>query len=236
MNDLILEKENELEVTSLNIAEWTEKEHKNILADIRKEIKELGEVGVLIFKQSSYINSQNKSQPCYIMNRDGVMQLALKYDATSRYKCIQKLKELEKPKQYSLKESLQMNLQLLEEKEKLELENKHQQEQIVEMKPKVDFADTITESDDCLSVAEYAKVLCNKGVSIGRNRLYSWFRSNEYLRQNNEPYQMYMKYFRVIEKPWTNYKGETNINIVTLINGKGQIYFHKKISEDFGKL
>lgn len=125
MSDLIIP-ENSIKVTSLQIAEWTGKEHKNITRDIAKEIEDLGELGKLIFEPTSYTDTFNRKQPCYTMDKDGVMQLALKYDAMSRYKCIQKLKELEsqqlQPKQYTLKESLQMNLQLLEDNEKLQKE------------------------------------------------------------------------------------------------------------------
>lgn len=48
-------------MTSLEIAEITGKEHKNILADVRDEISKLGtERGQLIFQPSYYINEQNK--------------------------------------------------------------------------------------------------------------------------------------------------------------------------------
>lgn len=50
-------------MTSREIAELTGKEHRNVLADIRKMLAELhGEGGVLKFQQS-YFNSQNKEQP-----------------------------------------------------------------------------------------------------------------------------------------------------------------------------
>ena len=57
MNELqILGNKNTL--TSLDVAEITGKEHKNILSDIRDEISKLGEKrGRLIFQQSYYTNS-----------------------------------------------------------------------------------------------------------------------------------------------------------------------------------
>lgn len=85
-----------IKMTSLDIAEVTKKQHKHVLADIRKEIEELGdEIGQLIFRPSSYINSQNKEQPCYEFGKDGAMQLALKYDAKTRYRVIKRIEELE---------------------------------------------------------------------------------------------------------------------------------------------
>jgi hypothetical protein len=51
--------------TSRQIAEWTGKLHSNIMADIRKEVESLEELGLMIFQLSSYTNQQNKQQPCY---------------------------------------------------------------------------------------------------------------------------------------------------------------------------
>lgn len=118
----------EIRMTSLDIAEITGKEHKNIMRDIRKEIEELGEeVGRLIFEQSVYLNSQNKEQPCYIFGKKGAMQLALKYDAETRYKVIGRIEELEKRIQHppvlterqAIIQSLKLTAELAEEQEEI---------------------------------------------------------------------------------------------------------------------
>lgn len=86
-----------VQMTSLDVAEITGKLHKHVLADIRKEIEELGEeIGQPLFRPSSYFNTQNKEQPCYSFGKDGAMQLALKYDAKTRYKVIKRIEDLEK--------------------------------------------------------------------------------------------------------------------------------------------
>ena len=72
-------------MTSLEIAEITGKEHKNILADVRDEISKLGtERGQLIFQPSYYINEQNKKQPMFVANIQGVLQLGARYSADVR--------------------------------------------------------------------------------------------------------------------------------------------------------
>ena len=78
-------------ITSLEIAKITGKRHDNVLADIRDEIKKLGNVkGLLIFQETYYINEQNKqSYPMYLLTSDGVLQLAARYDAIVRFKLIQ---------------------------------------------------------------------------------------------------------------------------------------------------
>lgn len=78
-------------ITSLEIAKITGKRHDNVLADIRDEIKKLGNAkGLLIFQETYYINEQNKqSYPMYLLTSDGVLQLAARYDAIVRFKLIQ---------------------------------------------------------------------------------------------------------------------------------------------------
>lgn len=113
---------------------------------------------------------------------------------------------------------------------------KQKEEQIIEMKPKVDFANSVTDSDDAISIGDYAKTLFKEGVNIGRNRLFTWLRDNDYLMRDNVPYQRFMQYFRVVENTYVNPRsGESKIVSTTLINGKGQLYFHKKVEDYFGK-
>ena len=97
MNELInIETKNTL--TSLEVAEITGKDHKNILADIRDEISKLGEErGRLIFQQSYYTNLQNKQQPMFLLNYKGVLQLGARYNAETRFKIIEKIEQLQKP-------------------------------------------------------------------------------------------------------------------------------------------
>ena len=70
-----------LVTTSRNVAAVFEKEHKNVLADIRNIIASNPdkEFGRLNFQQSSYINEQNKEQPEFLLTRDGTMLLIMGY-------------------------------------------------------------------------------------------------------------------------------------------------------------
>ena len=107
-------------MTSLEIAEITGKEHYNVLRDIRDEIDKLGtERGQLIFEESYYINEQNKKQPMFVANIQGVLQLGARYSADVRYKLIEKVtkKETVKTKENTFKNDL-----LDIEKDKIRLE------------------------------------------------------------------------------------------------------------------
>ena len=95
MNELQL-LESKGTMTSLEIAENTGKEHYNILADIRDEIKKLGEErAALIFQGGEYKDKNNQNRPMFIANIQGVLQLGARYSADVRYKLIEKVTKKE---------------------------------------------------------------------------------------------------------------------------------------------
>lgn len=65
------------------VAEAFEKNHKEVLRDIRKMLEPASglskEFGQRNFAPSSYINNQNKKQPCFCMTRDGFTLLVMGY-------------------------------------------------------------------------------------------------------------------------------------------------------------
>ena len=67
-------------VTSLDVAETFEKEHRNVLADIRNIQSEIStaEFSVLFF-EDEYKASNGKKNPMYYMNRDGFTLLVMGY-------------------------------------------------------------------------------------------------------------------------------------------------------------
>lgn len=65
--------------TSLDIAETFEKEHKNVLRDIR-ELACSDEFRLLNFVPSEYLNQQSHKQPMYYITRDGFTLLAMGYN------------------------------------------------------------------------------------------------------------------------------------------------------------
>ena len=90
-------------VDSLFVAEFFEKNHKEVLRDIRKIISpESGlsrEFAQRNFAQSSYVNQQNKKQPCFFMTRDSFTMLVMGYTGKKAMKFkefyIQRFNEME---------------------------------------------------------------------------------------------------------------------------------------------
>lgn len=76
-------------VDSRYVAQYFEKEHKNVVRDIR-ELDCSEEFSRLNFEPSTYKDDRGKKQPCYYMTRDGFVFLAMGY----RGKKAAKFKEL----------------------------------------------------------------------------------------------------------------------------------------------
>lgn len=104
------------------------------------------------------------------------------------------------------------------------------------MKPKEIFADAVTASKDSILIGDLAKILKQKGIDIGQNRLFQKLRDNGYLIQRrgpswNMPTQksMEMGLFEVEERTIPNPDGTTKIRKTTKVTGKGQQYFINKL-------
>lgn len=159
MNNLIA---TDIKMTSLDIAEVTSKRHADVMRDIRKEIDDLGvEIGQRIFAQSSYLNKQNKVQPCYEFGKKGAMQLALKYDAKTRFRVIERIEELEneqselnKPS-YMIDDPIKRAEQWIIEQKETELVKAENEE----LKPKAIYHDSVLQSKSLLSTTKIAKDL-----------------------------------------------------------------------------
>lgn len=107
--------------------------------------------------------------------------------------------------------------------------------QIEQDKPKVEFYNDVTGSDDTITIGEVAKVLNIKGM--GRNKMFAFLRDQGVLRANNEPYQTYIDrgYFRLVESKFQKPNGDTCINIKTVVYQKGLDFISKKIKSTISK-
>nr|DAI43938.1 MAG TPA: KilAC domain protein [Caudoviricetes sp.] len=103
-------------------------------------------------------------------------------------------------------------------------------QQVLEMKPKAEFFDTVAESKTAISMNEVAKVLNVKGY--GRNNLFEFLRENKILDRWNVPYQRYVDngWFRVIEQHYQK-NGEPVVTTKTLVYQKGVDGIRKMIAK-----
>lgn len=122
--------------------------------------------------------------------------------------------------------------------------NKRTQEQAVQIdaletrieaeRPWAEFARSVSECTDTVTVGQYAKILFRRnGINIGRNRLYEWLREHDYLSERNEPYQIYVAEGLFVVKLTHSKAG---VYPVTLITGKGMVKLFPQLNEWWNEL
>lgn len=101
--------------------------------------------------------------------------------------------------------------------------------------PSVEFARAVGQSKTAITVGEFAKVLQNERLDIGRNRLFAWLRDKGYfMKDGNTPKQMYITQGLFQLKENTYYTGRyAHISTTPLITPKGQMALAEKIRADF---
>ena len=194
----------------------------------------------------------------YYMNRDGFMILVMgftgrkaeewKLDFIEAFNLMEKelLKPISLPQNYI--EALKALVVAEEEKEKiaianealaLELKNKEEEQKI--LAPKAMFADSVAKSEHSILIGNYAKAISNSDFTIGQNQLFQWLRDNNYLQSHGDRYNMptqmaiNLKVLETTERLIHTPASGTRIVFTTLITGKGQVYFLKKIKESSEK-
>ncbi|MCI0940853.1 phage antirepressor KilAC domain-containing protein [Clostridioides difficile] len=253
-NLTIIKQNNQFLVESREVAELIEKKHDNLLRDIRGYKKILEDSSNLrsqdFFIESTYINTQNKIQPCYLLTKKGCDMVANKMTGekgiiftaiyvTKFEEMERELKEQQPKLPTTYKEALQQLLIEVEEKEQLQLENQEKDKVIQLQQPKVLFADSVASSDNSILIGELAKLLRQNGIDTGQNRLFDWLRNNGYLIKRkgedyNTPTQKSVDLGVIETKEGTRVHpdGHTSITKTPKITGKGQIYFINKFKKN----
>lgn len=171
------------------------------------------------------------------MNRDGFTLLAMGFTGKQalewKIKYINAFNKMEKQLKSATPQLTGEELMakaLIEAKSVLERQNK----QIIEMKPKALFADTVAASDSSILVGQEAKLISQSGCKMGQNRFFAWLRENGYLCSKGENYNMPTQKSREMDlieikiRTVTNPDGSVRETKTPVITGKGQIYFINK--------
>lgn len=141
-----------LTMTSREIAEVTGKKHQHVKRDIEKMLEDLQE-DVSIFGRI-YLDSMNRKQTEYVLDREHTECLVTGYSALLRMKVIKRMHELEESVRIpqTLPEALRLAADLAEQK--AELESK-----LAIAAPKADFVDSYVEASGSMGFREAAKLL-----------------------------------------------------------------------------
>jgi len=221
-------------MTSMQIAEITEKQHQHVMRDIRDEVEKLSSAGIDTASKFGLREREGLTGtiPYYELSKEGVLQLAARYDAVVRAKLIELAMKQDKQLPSNYKEALLALVAAEEEKEHLQAENTHKAQQLEQQKPLVLFAETCIASNDSLLVREVAKLASKQGVVIGEKRLWQKLREWEVVSNKNEPYQKAFDagWFETRQGTYnTPYGSETYRTYK--VTPKGQIYIIEKLKK-----
>ena len=197
-------------MSSREIAELCEKQHKNVLADIRKMLIELN-IQPAEFS-ADYQDDKNRTYECFNLPRRECDILIAGYSIKYRAKIVDRWHELESKESKptfriptTLSGALLLAGEIEKERERLEVENIEQKEQLVIAAPKINHYDVIVERSNLVNATQVSTKIgisaqalnkhldllgvYNKSVLRGRT-FRQWFISKEYgeVKQTNNGY------------------------------------------------
>lgn len=249
----VVEVKTPLTIDSREVAEMTGKRHDNLIKDIRGYAKVLDDSSNLrspnFFVESTYINSQNKTQPCFLLTRKGCDMVANKMTGekgilfTAEY--VTKFEEMETQIKLAFTDSYMIAdpiaraekwIQEETERQCLRAISAEQQDIIGQLQPKAAFADAMNASTHCILIRELAKILKQNGASVGEKKLFAKLRQDGYLIRNelasdyNTPTQtaMNLKIFEIKRTTIASSSGSTRVSVTTKVTPKGVKYFVDK--------
>ena len=167
MTDLIIKKET---MTSLEIAEVTGRNHKDVMRSIREMEDAWVKVNGRKFALVEYKDAKGEMRPCYSLNKTECLYIATKFNDEARAKLVLRWEELETKErnQYQVPQSFAEALmlaakqqeQIEEQQRQLEANSKEIVElngAIAEMEPKVTYVDMILASKETVTTTQIAQ-------------------------------------------------------------------------------
>ncbi|MFM1688136.1 phage antirepressor KilAC domain-containing protein [Aeromonas salmonicida] len=216
-------------MSSLEIADLTGKEHKNVMADIRRMLVEIQSAE----KLADYKDGLGRTQPCLLLDKEETICLVSGYSAALRIRIIRRWQELEQQVHQpammipqTLPEALRLAAELAEQK--MELERK-----VALDAPAVAFAKQIASIEKGITLSAFAKT-----VGLGPTKLFGMLRERKILMSCrgarwNLPMQEFVDrgYFATRESTFES-NGEKRISFTPLITGKGQQWLVERLIRD----
>lgn len=233
-------------VSSREVANNFEKQHKHVLECIENLKEGVAEKSADLFIESKYQHPQNKQwYKEYLLTRDGFSLLVMGFTGAKalqwKLKYIEAFNKMEqyikeqKPKlPTTYKEALQHLLVQVEENERLALENKQQtkviekqSEVIGEMAPKAEYFDALVDNNLLTNIRDTAKEL-----GIKERTFTEWLIQKNLCYRDKKrkikPYANKMKYFEL--KEFTTAWGHSDTQ--TLITPRGKETFRLLLIKD----
>lgn len=171
MNELTVFNFNQVDVVnSREVAKLVEKQHKNLLADIRGYVKTMENVNGLNFQpvdffiQSTYKDDKGETRPCYLLTKKGCDMVANKMTGekgvlfTAAY--VTAFEKMREKLTYALPKDYPSALRALADAEEKRLalvaENETQKQIIANFQPIKQYVDTILASTGTMTITQIA--------------------------------------------------------------------------------
>ena len=173
MNNAILSNDvnNVKTMTSREIAMLTAKAHPKVTADIETMLFELSEDAALF--RHIYLDSMNREQVEYHLDRELTETLLTGYSAVLRRKVIARWRELEAKALPAVPQTLSAALRLAaDQADQIEI----QKDQLAIAAPKADALDRLTLADGSMCITNAAKSL-----GMQPKALFAWLQANDWI-------------------------------------------------------
>lgn len=154
-------------IESREVARMVDKEHRDLLRDIRKYGEYLAESNIALgdfFIKTTYRDANNQERPCYLITKHGCEMVANKLTGkkgtvfTAKY--VQRFNEMEQNQSsYMIEDPIKRAERWIEEQRQLKYladQNEVQAQLIAEYEPRISYLDTILESKGLLATSQIA--------------------------------------------------------------------------------
>ena len=165
-------------MSSLEIAELTGKRHDNVMVDIVKMFKDLGDEGGLLNFQDTYTHHQNgQKYKCYHLPKNETLCLVSGYSPQMRMAIIKRWQELEEANKSNgifmpnFSDPVEAAIAWANEKRL----SRMLEQKIEEQKPKVEYVEKYVERNNTKNITATAKEIGISGRKLGE-----WLRKKDY--------------------------------------------------------
>ena len=157
MNAIVLKNNTPLQMSSREIADLCNKEHKNVLVDIRKMLEEL-ELNSADFS-AEYKDSTGRTNPCFNLPRRECDILVAGYSVIYRAAIVDRWQELEGIQSFKIPQNFAEALQLAADQAK----------QLALAAPKIAFVENLVERHTLMTATQVAQKYGMSAIKLNRS-------------------------------------------------------------------
>src|SRR3990167_5478666 len=220
---IMITENDKVTITSRDIAEITNKEHKHVKRDIEVALGEDATKFGRIYK-----DSMNRDQTEYVLPKNMAIGIVSGYSFDLRMKIINRLEQLENERKnlFAIPQTYSEALMIAaKQAEQIEQQTK----QLEYQKPLVSFAETVSSTINSMLIRDWAK-----SIGIPERKCRKWRHEKAHIYKQGNKWRMYASengYFEQIQSTHSHPNG-TFLEITVKITGKGQTSLTEKIKKD----